>query len=99
MSSHRIWVDFMKTDDLRRLVLTTLGTLADLRKHQIELREGLRLGVFGDDADDEGRPDNLLVDGTVRFDEGAGRWVLEIDWSAIRHESDVQPPGQAISSE
>lgn len=97
MSSHRIWVDFMKTDDLRRLVLTTLGTLADLRRHDIELREGLHLRVFGDDADDKGRPDNLLVDGTVQFDEGAGRWVLAIDWSAIRHESDAQPPGDAVS--
>ncbi|HMV30561.1 MAG TPA: hypothetical protein PKA50_00460 [Gemmatimonadales bacterium] len=53
--------------------------------------------MFGDDADDKGRPDNLLVDGTVQFDEGAGRWVLAIDWSAIRHESDAQPPGDAVS--
>lgn len=88
MTAGRIWVDFMKTDDLRRIVLTTQGTLADLRNQSIELYEGMELSVYSDDADEVGRPDNLLVNGVVLFDKLAKRWVLEIDWDAIRHESD-----------
>jgi hypothetical protein len=55
MSRVRVWVDFMKIDTRGRLLLTTLGTLEDLRKHRVELTEGLSLSVYSDDADDQGR--------------------------------------------
>lgn len=91
MTTPRIWVDFMKTDAQRRVVLTTLGTQRDLRAQGIDLREGLTLEVYSDDADDAGRPDHLLVSGVVQYDRDTERWVLEIDWDAIRHESDLGP--------
>jgi hypothetical protein len=87
-SSARIWVDFMKTDDARRLVLTTLGTLNDLKKNNLELHEGMTLNVYSDDADDAGNRNDLFVDGVVKYDPEMKRWVLEIDWNAISHESD-----------
>lgn len=83
----RIWVDFMKADDHGRLVLTTRGTLDDLARHGIELREGQRLSVYTDDADDTGARDDLLADGIVHRDEKNERWVLEIDWRAIGNAS------------
>jgi len=52
----RIWVDCMKVDEDRRLVLTTRGTIEDLKRLGIELQEGLRLNVYSDDADDQGNP-------------------------------------------
>ena len=84
----RIWVDFMKTDGDRRILLTARGTLADLERTGTELQDGLSLSVYSDDADDNGQPDDLLADGIVHFDEEHKRWVLQIDWEAIRHRSE-----------
>ena len=78
----RIFVDFMKTDDKRRLLLTTVGTRQDLTKYGIELRDGLVLSVYSDDLDAKGNRDDLIADGIVRFDAEQQRWVLEIDWKA-----------------
>jgi hypothetical protein len=50
LSTPRISVDFRETDDARRILLTTVGTRDDLKKNHIELREGVRLSVYGDDA-------------------------------------------------
>jgi hypothetical protein len=85
----RIFVDFMKTDAARRLILTTLGTKQDLARAGIELREGLNLSVYSDDLNADGNPDNLLAEGVVHYDKDAKRWVLEIDWSGLRHEVDA----------
>lgn len=88
MKDSRVYVDFLKTDDLRRVLLTTQGTLKDLAQSGIQLHEGLVLSVYSDDADSQGNRDNLLAVGVVRFDEGMKVWVLEIDWTSITHESD-----------
>ena len=84
----------MKTDSKRRLVLTTRGTLDDLKKNGLELRDGLALSVYSDDLGDHGQSDNLLADGVVRYDGDAERWVLELDWNAVKHESDSRPGGE-----
>jgi hypothetical protein len=84
----RISVDFLKRDRLGRLLLTTVGTTADLAKHGIERRDGLALAVYGDDADETGTPDHLIGEGVVSYDDAAKRWVLEIDWDGIHHETD-----------
>lgn len=88
MTIPRVWVDFMKTDSEHRLLLTTRGTIEDLKKLGIEPQEGLRLQVYSDDAGDQGNRDDLLADGIVHRDEEHDRWVLEIDWDAIKHTSD-----------
>lgn len=84
----RVWVDFMKTDNDRRLLLTTRGTLEDLERHGIQLQEGLVLTVYSEDADNSGDADNLLGRGVVHFDHNANRWVLELDWTSLKHQSD-----------
>lgn len=84
----KVYADFQKVDDEGRLILTCAGTVRDLARHRIELTEGLVLTFYSDDADDEGKPDDLLVEGTVQYDESAGRWVALIDRDAIKHASD-----------
>jgi hypothetical protein len=84
----RIYVDFQKVDDEGRLILTCAGTLRDLSRHGVELRDGLTLTFYSDDADDEGRPDDLIVEGSVQYDEQARHWTAVIDWQAIKHASD-----------
>lgn len=70
----RIWVDFMKTDAERRLILTTSGTVEDLQRLGIRLHEGLTLEVYSDDADNQGIRDDLLAEGIVHQDE-QDRWL------------------------
>lgn len=86
-----ICADINKYDDRRRILLTTVGTLHDLDRFKITLVDGLRLVFYSDDADEYGRPDNLVFEGTVEFDEARNRWVASIDWTNFRHMSDLRP--------
>ncbi len=88
MSSPRAYADFQNLDDANRLRLTCAGTWQDLERQQIELRDGLRLPFYTDDADDDGNPDELLVDGVVHYDSVGQVWVATVDWQAVRHTSD-----------
>ena len=83
-----VYVDFQNLDDSNRLRLTCAGTLEDLARQKIALQEGLVLTLYMDDADDEGRPDELLTEGTVRLNKDKGCWVAAVDWSALRHASE-----------
>lgn len=87
MSTLRIYADFQNLDD-NRLRLTCAGTIEDLAQQGIELREGLALTFYMDDADDSGRSDPLLAEGIVHYQEEERTWVASIDWSALRHASD-----------
>ncbi len=93
MSTPRVYADFQNLDDSNRLRLTCAGTIDDLARQGIELREGLVLTFSMDDADDQGEPDELLGDGVVHYDENERSWVASIDWSTIRHASDEGKPG------
>jgi hypothetical protein len=88
MSIQRVYADFQKLDDDNRLILTCRGTLQDLDRFGIQLREGLRLTLYTDDADDEGRSDELRAEGVLHFDETARRWVATIDWDRLWHASE-----------
>jgi hypothetical protein len=84
-----IYADFMKCDTKKRLLLTTLGTNRDLAKYGIELRPGLRLVFYNEDEDASGKRDDLVVEGTVEYDERNKRWVAEIDWDVIKNISEL----------
>jgi hypothetical protein len=86
----RVYADFQNLDDANRLRLTCSGTIQDLTRQGIQLREGLVVTFYTDDADDQGRPDELRVDGTVHFDSENQCWVAAVDWSALRHASDEE---------
>ena len=94
MTGPRLYADFQNLDDFNRIRLTCAGTLADLSRQQIELRDGMAVTLYTDDADDAGQPDELLADGVVRYHGEEKCWVAEVDWSALRHNSD-EPKTQA----
>lgn len=88
MTIPKVYADFHNLDDFNRLRLTCAGTIADLARQGIELREGLVLTFRMDDADDQGQPDELLTEGVVHFHPEEQVWVASIDWSAVRHASE-----------
>lgn len=55
MAAPRVYADFQNLDDFHRLRLTCAGTLRDLERQEIRLRDGLALTFYADDADDLGR--------------------------------------------
>ena len=96
MVSPRVYADFQNLDEANRLRLTCTGTLQDLAQHGLRLHDGLVLTFYSDDADDQGQPDELRVEGVVHYDPAEQCWVATIDWAAIRHASeegtkDVKP--------
>ena len=96
----RIYVDFLNTRGrANQVVLDTAGTLSDLERYDIALREDLVLHLYSDDADESGQRDDLIVDGVVHFDEQSGQWVAIYDPTAFMHESDLRdiPMNNVIS--
>jgi hypothetical protein len=91
MPAPRIYADFHNLDDSNRLRLTCAGTAEDLSRQGIELREGLPLTFYMDDADDQGQADDLLVEGITHYDQEAGCWVAAVDWTTLRHVSSEGP--------
>jgi hypothetical protein len=85
----KVYADFHNADPQGRLRLNCVGTLEDLAQQQVQLHPGLMLTLYADDADSEGRLDELLVDGVVVYSDDEHCWVAAIDWDAIRHASDV----------
>lgn len=92
MSTTRVYADFHNLDDFNRLRLTCAGTQEDLARQSIQLQEGMVLTFYMDDTDDQGRLDELLVEGLVQYDSAKQYWAAAVDWSAIRHASDERPP-------
>jgi hypothetical protein len=88
MSPPKVYADFHNLDDANRVRLTCAGTAADLSRQQIELREGLVLTLYMDDADDDGQADELRVEGIVQFCPDERIWTASVDWTAIRHASE-----------
>jgi len=59
-------------------MLLTQGSLTDLVRLGIDPQNGLRLGFYDLDADEEGRPTYLCAEGTLYQGED-GRWHAAID--------------------
>ena len=87
MITPKIYADFQDLDDANRLRLTCAGTREDLARQGLQLKEGLVLTLYMDDADDQGQADELRAEGVVQFNHEERCWVAAIDWSAIRHAS------------
>lgn len=86
----KIYADFQNLDDLNRLKLNCAGTAEDLRRHGIDLKEGLVLTFYTDDGNEQGDEDELRAEGTVHFNDEEQCWVGAIDWKALWHASDEQ---------
>ncbi len=89
-NSTRVYVDLQNADRHGRLRLNCAGTIDDLQREAIILREGLVLALYSDDGDANGNVDNLVVDGIVSFSGDESCWVAAIDWNAVQHESKLQ---------
>lgn len=87
METPIVYVDFHNADAQGRLRLNSVGTLEDLARQSVELREGLPLTLYSHDLDDRGQLDELRVDGVVSFSSEEHCWIAAIDWSAIHHAS------------
>ena len=83
-----VYADFQNADARGRLRLNCIGTVEDLARQGLTLREGMPLTLYSDDLDAKGQVDELLVDGIVSFSEEEHCWVAAIDWSAIHHGSE-----------
>ena len=59
--------------------LNCAGTEADLKRQEIELRDGQSLIIYSEE---------LEVEGVVHYSEEEKLWTAVIDWDAIR---EVQP--------
>ncbi len=75
----------MKIDYKGRLVLTCFGTHRDLEKHNISLKDGLKLVFYNEDEDDNGNRDDLVVEGIVEYDKNKERWRASINWDEIKN--------------
>jgi hypothetical protein len=60
------------------------GTLRDLETLNVELKAGMAVTLYMDDADDDGRPTLLLVDAVVERD--GERFLARADERTWRHE-------------
>lgn len=84
MNRPKVYADFHNADPHGRVRLNCVGTVEDLARQQVELRDGLVLRLYMDDADDEGRPAELQVDGAVTYCQDEHGWVAILDWNAIQ---------------
>ena len=75
MNHPRVFADFHNADTQGRLRLNCIGTVEDLARHQIVLRDGLCLTVYSEE---------LEVESVVRYSTEENLWVAVIDWNAIR---------------
>ena len=90
MNKLRVFADFHNADAEGRIRLNCAGTVADLKRHGIALRNGQSLIIYSEE---------LEVEGVVHYSEGENLWTAVIDWNAIREVEPIvsQPAIQAIS--
>ena len=51
--------------------------------------DGLPLTIYMDDADQDGNPDEIMVDGVARYSHADKCWVAEVNWDESYHASEA----------
>lgn len=64
-----------------RNYINQIGTKQDIEFNDVKLEEGVRLSFYCGDADDAGKPDDLVFEGVVHFDAEKQRWYVIVDES------------------
>jgi hypothetical protein len=82
MPNPLVYADLQNVDTMGRLRLNCIGTIQDLAKQGISLRDGLNLTLYSED---------LEVEGKVLFSDEEHDWVAVIDWNAIRLREESAP--------
>ncbi len=77
MVKPRVFADFHNTDAQGRLRLNCIGTVEDLARQQITLREDQPLTLYSED---------LEVEAQVKYSSEENIWVALIDWAAIKRQ-------------
>ena len=86
MSKYRVYADFNglrdspRTEGKLALGLHYFGTLKDLSRLKLRLRNGLELDVYSDSDEHE----DIEASGVVHFDETARQWFVEFAEQDIR---------------
>lgn len=70
-----------------RNYLTRIGTLADIERAGLNLKEGLMVHFYRPETNRENLRDDLLFEGSVHFDPERGQWYAMVDQKSYRHES------------
>lgn len=73
----KLFADFNNVDQQGRVRLNTYGTFEDIKKMNLELKEGMQ--VFLDDND------TLTTIGHIKYSDDEKIWVAEISWNDIKH--------------
>jgi hypothetical protein len=81
MGYPRVFADFHNADAEGRLRLNCIGTIEDLARHHIELKDGQLLTLYSEE--------DVEVDGTVQYSDMEKMWVVTIDWEQIRQVEDL----------
>ena len=83
----RVYCDYHGLVEDDTYALNTMGSHRDLERLGVEPTVGLSLTFYMDDADADGNPDDLLVDGVLDRLEPWG-WVARVDPASWRHASE-----------
>ena len=76
MNKPKVFVDLHNADTQGRVRLNCIGTIEDLARQQIVLRDGVCLTLYSEE---------LEVEGVVEYSTDEHLWVAVIDWNAIKH--------------
>jgi hypothetical protein len=85
MNAYRLWVDYNNIDIHDRVRLDCEGTLKDIERQQLAMQEGVPVTLWDDDADDQGHPLLVEVDGVLEFSPEDACWVAKVNWKGIRY--------------
>jgi hypothetical protein len=85
MNMPKVFADLHNADTQGRVRLNCIGTIEDLARQQIVLRDGVLLTLYSEE---------LAVKGVVEYSTDEHLWVAVIVWHAIK---DIWP--QVISPE
>ncbi|MGH8067519.1 MAG: hypothetical protein ACRERE_20245 [Candidatus Entotheonellia bacterium] len=75
MNKPKVFVDFHNADTHDRLRLNCIGTIEDLARQQIVLRDGVCFTLYSEE---------LEVEGVVEYSADEHLRVAAIDWHAIK---------------
>jgi hypothetical protein len=84
-----VWVDFNATSYGARdtgqiyIHLWKIGTLRDLERQHVQLKEGMELRMYDDDED------GIVATGIAHYDQQGARWVAVAKTSDVKYISEV----------
>ena len=76
----KIYADFNHQDEQGRVLLDTVGSLADIKEHQDELAEGMKVLLYVENE--------FQVEGTLVFD---GVWLAIPDLTTLHYMNQGEP--------